>query len=118
MKLIRPDGSVVSSKDVENVFTWADGRASWREWDYDGIETFPYTVCGRWEPEPPTAQEAPPTNPAPENPDQKTEQAPEQSLPMEPPPGSWAAVARMMAAGDDSGFDWDAWKDEMKERDL
>lgn len=37
---------------------------------------------------------------------------------MGPPPGSWAAVARMMAAGDDSGFDWDAWKDEMKERDL
>lgn len=37
---------------------------------------------------------------------------------LEPPPGSWAAVARMMAEGDDSGFDWDAWKDEMKERDL
>lgn len=36
----------------------------------------------------------------------------------EPPPGSWAAVARMMAANDDSGFDWDAWKDEMKERDM
>jgi hypothetical protein len=36
----------------------------------------------------------------------------------EPPPGSWAAVARIMAQGDDSGFDWDAWKDEMKERDL
>jgi hypothetical protein len=33
----------------------------------------------------------------------------------QPPPGSWADVARMMAAGDDSGFDWDAWKDEMKE---
>ena len=32
-----------------------------------------------------------------------------------PPPGSWADVARMMAANDDSGFDWDAWKDEMKE---
>lgn len=38
--------------------------------------------------------------------------------PNDPPPGSWAAVARMMAADDDSGFDWDAWKDEMKERDL
>jgi hypothetical protein len=37
---------------------------------------------------------------------------------MEPPAGSWAAVARMMAQGDDSGFDWDQWKDEMKERDL
>lgn len=32
-----------------------------------------------------------------------------------PPPGSWAATARMMAAGDDSGYDWDAWKDQMKE---
>jgi len=36
----------------------------------------------------------------------------------EPPVGSWASVARMMAANDDSGFDWDAWKDEMKERDM
>ena len=36
----------------------------------------------------------------------------------EPPVGTWASVARMMAAGDDSGFDWDAWKDEMKERDM
>lgn len=35
----------------------------------------------------------------------------------EPPPGSWADIARMMAQGDDSGFDWDAWKDEMKETD-
>lgn len=35
-----------------------------------------------------------------------------------PPAGSWADVARMMAAGDDSGFDWDAWKDEMKEGSL
>ena len=32
-----------------------------------------------------------------------------------PPPGSWADVARLMAMDDDSGFDWDAWKDEMKE---
>jgi hypothetical protein len=34
-----------------------------------------------------------------------------------PPPGSWADVARMMAAisSDDDGIDWDAWKDEMKE---
>lgn len=36
----------------------------------------------------------------------------------QPPRGSWADVGRMMAQGDDSGFDWDAWKDEMKERDL
>jgi hypothetical protein len=37
-----------------------------------------------------------------------------------PPPGSWADVARMMASTDDgsSGIDWDAWKDEMKERGL
>lgn len=43
---------------------------------------------------------------------------PAKRLPTEPPPGSWAAVARMMAQDDDSGFDWDAWKDEMKERDM
>ena len=35
---------------------------------------------------------------------------------VEPQPGTWAATARIMAQGDDSGFDWDAWKDEMKER--
>ena len=35
-----------------------------------------------------------------------------------PQPGTWAYTARMMAEGDDSGFDWDAWKDEMKDRDL
>ena len=34
---------------------------------------------------------------------------------VEPPACSWAAVASMMAQGDDSGFDWDAWKDQMKE---
>ena len=44
------------------------------------------------------------------------EHKPKSSL--EPPPGSWAAVARMMAQDDDSGFDWDRWKDEMKERDM
>jgi hypothetical protein len=33
----------------------------------------------------------------------------------EPPVGTWASVARMMSQGDDSGFDWDRWKDEMKE---
>lgn len=32
-----------------------------------------------------------------------------------PAAGTWADVARMMAAGDDSGFDWDAWKDQMKD---
>ena len=35
-----------------------------------------------------------------------------------PQPGTWAYTARAMASMDDSGFDWDAWKDEMKERDL
>jgi len=32
--------------------------------------------------------------------------------------GTWAFTARMMAEGDDSGFDWDAWKDEMKDREM
>ena len=36
----------------------------------------------------------------------------------EPPPGTWAATARMLAQGDDSGFDWDMWKEEMKMRDM
>ena len=35
-----------------------------------------------------------------------------------PPAGTWAATARMMAQGDKSGFDWDAWKDQMKERSV
>ena len=35
---------------------------------------------------------------------------------VEPQTGTWAATARIMAQGDDSGFDWDTWKDEMKER--
>jgi hypothetical protein len=39
------------------------------------------------------------------------------SLLTQPPPGSWADMARIMAQDDDSGFDWDAWKDEMKETD-
>jgi glutamate mutase epsilon subunit len=34
----------------------------------------------------------------------------------EPQPGTWAATARIMAEGDDSGFDWDEWKDRMKDR--
>lgn len=37
----------------------------------------------------------------------------------EPPAGTWAATARMMASCfPDDGFDWDAWKDAMKERDA
>jgi|GEM_PF-5926192 len=40
--------------------------------------------------------------------------APEPQEPMGPPPGTWAATARMMAASDPD-YDWDAWKDEMKE---
>ncbi len=43
---------------------------------------------------------------------------PEYFIPAQPAPGSWADVARMMAAGDDSGFDWDAWKDQMKDGEL
>ena len=38
--------------------------------------------------------------------------------PTKPPVGSYAATARMMAQGDDSGFDWDTWKEEMKMRDV
>ncbi len=45
-------------------------------------------------------------------------ESPKTKAPKGPPPGSWAATARMMAQGDDSGFDWDRWKDEMKERDM
>lgn len=34
----------------------------------------------------------------------------------EPAPWTWAATARMMAQSfPDDGFDWDRWKDEMKE---
>ena len=35
-----------------------------------------------------------------------------------PQPGTLAATARLMASMDDSGFDWDAWKDQMKEERL
>ena len=38
--------------------------------------------------------------------------------PTEPPAGTWASTARLMAKGDNSGFDWDAWKDQMKEGRL
>lgn len=36
----------------------------------------------------------------------------------QPQPGTWAATAALMAEGDDSGFDWDAWKDEMKDQEM
>jgi len=40
-------------------------------------------------------------------------------LRMEPPPGSWAETARMMAQlFPDEGIDWDAWKDEMKDSEI
>ena len=42
----------------------------------------------------------------------------EQGITDGPQPGTWAWTARAMAEGDTSGFDWDAWKDEMKDRDL
>ena len=32
-----------------------------------------------------------------------------------PQVGTWAHTARLMASMDDTGFDWDTWKDEMKE---
>jgi hypothetical protein len=51
-------------------------------------------------------------------PDVDTSKLPEVVERTGPPPGSWADVARMMAQGDDSGFDWDAWKDQMKEQDF
>jgi hypothetical protein len=35
----------------------------------------------------------------------------------QPPAGSFAATACMMTQDDDSVFDWDTWKDEMKEND-
>jgi hypothetical protein len=39
--------------------------------------------------------------------------------PNAPAPGTYAFTARLMAScGPDDGFDWDAWKDEMKERDC
>lgn len=36
------------------------------------------------------------------------------NIPREPMPGTWAFTARQMAR-DFPDFDWDAWKDEMKE---
>ena len=36
-----------------------------------------------------------------------------------PPPGSWAETAMLMASiPSDDDFDWDAWKDEMKDSTL
>lgn len=46
---------------------------------------------------------------------ERTTEIPETPVPAS---GSWADIARIMSAGDDSGFDWDAWKDEMKESEL
>ena len=47
------------------------------------------------------------------------ETAPIEADPNEPALGSWAATARMMAScGNDDGFDWDQWKDEMKDREM
>jgi hypothetical protein len=34
-----------------------------------------------------------------------------------PAPGTYAFTARIMA-GIDPSFDWDSWKDEMKEKDM
>ena len=31
---------------------------------------------------------------------------------------TWAHTASIMAKGDDSGFDWDQWKDDMKDADM
>jgi len=39
-------------------------------------------------------------------------------LSTEPQPGTLAATARLMASMDDTGFDWDAWKEQMKEERL
>ena len=35
-----------------------------------------------------------------------------------PQPGTWAHTAKLMSSMDDDGFDWDAWKDEMKDKSL
>jgi len=35
-----------------------------------------------------------------------------------PPAGSWASTARLMAGLGDDDFDWDAWKDSMKDGDF
>lgn len=55
-------------------------------------------------------------------PNAKAEQKNEEPTPLEPPPGSWAAVARMMAQSEDpddpSGIDWDEWKDQMKDEEM
>ena len=39
-------------------------------------------------------------------------------LSLEPQPGTLAATARLMASMDESEFDWDAWKEQMKEERL
>jgi hypothetical protein len=42
----------------------------------------------------------------------------EVKLSLEPQPGTLAATARLMASMDESEFDWDAWKEQMKEERL
>lgn len=38
---------------------------------------------------------------------------------IQPPVGSWASVAWLMAqTSPDDGFDWDRWKDEMKDGEI
>lgn len=44
-------------------------------------------------------------------------ETPEQLPSCDPPVGSWAETARLMASIDPD-YDWDAWKDEMKEGDF
>lgn len=51
-------------------------------------------------------------------PKRETENTAEKPAEVEGPmPGTWAYTARMMAltSDPDDDFDWDAWKDEMKE---
>ncbi len=48
------------------------------------------------------------------------ESKPQEELPIEPPIGSWAFVARQMSQLDDPNdpFDWDRWKDEQKDQEM
>lgn len=59
------------------------------------------------------------TNNNPDNIDNKEDVTEKITIPSTQPPfGSWASVARIMAeVYPDDGFDWDAWKDEMKDGD-
>lgn len=50
---------------------------------------------------------------------QKGTSGPRTDIPRDPPPGSWAETARMLAAcGMMSGDEADRWKDEMKDREM